>query len=100
MTDEQFNNQYNAASIRGEFSRAVRKFVVDGDTALAALQELHERTQTLTANHDAKKPLYYLNEDICDLLNEADRYYKTAGIATEDLKFKDDEEIRARTETI
>jgi hypothetical protein len=100
MSDEEFNKQYDAAQIRGEFALAVSKFVVDSETALAALQELHERTQALTSDHDAKKPLYYLNEDICDLLENAYEYYQTAAIATNDLEFKDDDEILARTETI
>jgi len=100
MTDQEFDKQYEAARIRGEFAQAVKKFVVDDKTALAALQELHERTQTLSADYDCKKALFYLNEDICDLLNEASDYYKMAGIATDDLEFKDYEEIRELSETI
>lgn len=92
MTDEEFDKQYEAAQPRGEFARAVKKYVVDDKTALGALQELHERLQTLSADHDCKKHLYFLSEDLCDLLNEADGYYKTAGVATEDLEFKDPED--------
>lgn len=100
ITDKEFNEQYRTATQRGEFAQAVKKYVVDGKTALGALQELHEQLQTLAADHDCKKPLFFLTEDICEPLNEADGYYKTAGIATEEIEFKDCDEIRARTETI
>lgn len=100
MSEEEFDKQYEAARIRGEFAQAVKKFVTDDKTALAALQELHERTQTLTADYNCSKPLYFLSEDLCELLGEADDYYKAAGIAAEDAEFEDDDEIRARAETI
>jgi len=99
MSEEDFNKQYDAAQIRGEFAQAVKKFVVNDETALAALQELHERLQALTHDYNCPKRLYYLSEDVCALLNEADEYYKAKGDVFEG-DFKDDEEIRQLTETI
>jgi hypothetical protein len=93
MSDEEFNKQYDAAQLRGEFAQAVRKYVTDAQTALGALQELHERLQTLASDYNCPKPLYFLSEDLCDLLNEADEYYKTGGIAAEEIEFKDEEEV-------
>jgi hypothetical protein len=92
MTDEEFSKQYAAAQPRGEFAQAVRKYVTDAQTALGALQELHERLQTLSADINCTKPLYFLSEDLRDLLNEADEYYRTGGIAMGEIEFKDEEE--------
>jgi hypothetical protein len=98
MTDQEFNKQYDAAKIRGEFAQAVNKFVVDDLTALAALQELHERLQTFAGRHTCPQRLYYLTCDVRDLLNDADEYYKTDPL--EGAEFEDDDEIRQLTETI
>jgi hypothetical protein len=93
MTEEEFNKQYDAARSRGEFAQAVRKYVTDAQTALGALQELHERLQMLSSDYNCPKPLYFLSEDLWDLLNEADDYYRTGGIEAEELEFKDEGEL-------
>ncbi len=98
MSEEDFNKQYDAAQIRGEFARAVNKFVVDDKTALAALQELHERYQILSAPHTCPQRLYFLSNDVRDLLNSAHEYYERDPF--EDAELEDDEEIRQLTETI
>lgn len=104
MSDEEFDKQYDAATVRGEFAQAVKKFVVDDKTALAALQELHERLQAFAGRHDCPQRLYYLTYDVRELLNDADGYYKQdplEGAALEgDEEFQDDEEIRELTQTI
>jgi hypothetical protein len=103
MNEEEFNRQYNAAQTRGEFAQAVKKFVVDDKTALAALQELHERYQTLSAPHTCPQRLYFLSNDVRDLLNSAHEYYESDPFEDaefEDAEFEDDEEIRQLTETI
>lgn len=94
MTDEEFNKQYDAAQPRSEFAQAVKKFVVDDKTALGALQELHERLQTLSAPHTCPMHLYFLSNDVGNLLDEADDYYRKGGAVMEGVEFKDEEEAR------
>lgn len=90
MDDQEFNRQYDAAQVRGEFAQAVKKFVVDDNTALAALQELHEELQTLSKPENCPRRLYYLTNDLRDLLNYAHEYYQDSGNAMEnELEFKD-----------
>ena len=70
-----FDQQYEEAAKIEPLHRAIDTFVVDDKTALNALRELHERIQTLTADYNCPKRLYFLGEDLCTLLGDAFEYY-------------------------
>lgn len=84
MNTKTFNTQYRNAQKRSAFADTINAFVVDDETALSALQSLHERLQTLAEPSSCPQWLWFLTNDLCDLLSDAAEYWKKPGPPWED----------------
>jgi len=76
-TDAAFDRQYGEGRQSAALKTAIDAFVVDDKTAFRALRILHERFAQLSYGEDCIMPMYYLAEDIRDMLDEEAEYYKT-----------------------
>lgn len=76
-----FNQQLNAAAKVSAFASVVDAFVTDDNSALESLRALHERIRTLSDDYHCPRRLYYLAEDLCDLLADTHEHWESTSLS-------------------
>lgn len=89
MDNKTFNAQYKKAAQMGDFARTLNLFVVDDDTALAALQVLHERINQLAKPDSCQQWLWFLSNDLADLIEETTSHWKSSAPPWEGVEMRE-----------